>query len=106
MATTTEFSHSELGTPAHGLRHVFDAGASRLAAVWNAVKNRRSVNQLAGWDDRMLSDIGLTRGDVDSALASGFADDPSSRLSAFSSERKSGTRAQLRERHNEWRVDI
>jgi uncharacterized protein YjiS (DUF1127 family) len=106
MATTTEFSHTELANPAHGLRQVFEAGAARAVALWNAVKNRRSVNQLAGWDDRMLSDIGLTRGDVHSALASGFAEDPSNRLSAFSGERKSAAHAQFRERHNEWRVDI
>jgi uncharacterized protein YjiS (DUF1127 family) len=106
MATTTQFSHAELGTSAHGLRHVFEVGATRVVALWNAVKNRRSVNQLAGWDDRMLSDIGLTRGDVNSALASGFADDPSYRLSAFSGERKIATRAQVRELRHEWRVDI
>jgi uncharacterized protein YjiS (DUF1127 family) len=106
MATTTEFSHTELPTSAHGLRHVFEASASRVVALWNAVKNRRSVNRLTDWDDRMLSDIGLTRGDVHSALASSFADDPSYRLSAFSGERKSAARAQVRERHNEWRVDI
>ena len=70
------------------------------------MKNRRSVSQLAGWDDHMLRDIGLTRGDVHSALPRRFADDPSYRLSAFSAERKSAARAQSRERHNEWRVDI
>ena len=106
MATTTQFSQAALSTSAHGLRYVFEAGTTRVVALWNAVKNRRSVNRLAGWDDRMLSDIGLTRGDVHSALASGFADDPSYRLSAFSGERKFAARAQVRERHHEWRVDI
>ncbi len=50
---TTEFSHSE----SYGLRHFVEAGFARVAAVWTAVKNRRSVNNLLYWDDRMLSDI-------------------------------------------------
>jgi len=103
---TTEFTHTEPLSAAHGLRQLLMAGAARVAAMWQAAKNRRSVNGLAGWDDRMLGDIGLTRGDVHSALASGFAEDPSYRLSAFSSERRFAARAQGRQRHNEWRVDI
>jgi uncharacterized protein YjiS (DUF1127 family) len=35
-----------------------------IAAINRARKIRRSVIELSSWDDRMLSDIGLTRGDI------------------------------------------
>jgi hypothetical protein len=55
----------------------------------------------------MLSDIGLTEGDVRSALASRFAEDPSLRLTAFSGERRQAAQlARRAERHTEWNVDI
>lgn len=102
---TTEFIHSE-HTLTQGLLHFVQAGANRVAAAWRAARNRRSVNQLLSWDDRMLSDIGLTQSDVRSALASRFAEDPSYRLRAFCGERKAGTRAQRGQVPHEWRVDI
>jgi len=55
---------------------VFDFAKATLRAVIN----RRSVNVLAEMDDRMLRDIGLTRGDVDSALAQPWHKDPSRML--------------------------
>ena len=103
---TTEFTHSEPTTLAHGFQHFVQASAARVAAAWRSAKNRRSVNQLLGWDDRMLSDIGLTQGDVRSALASRFAEDPSYRLRSFCGERKAAERAQRSQRPSEWRVDI
>jgi uncharacterized protein YjiS (DUF1127 family) len=92
---TTEFSHADLGAP-HGLRQVFEAGAARFAAMWAAVKNRRSVNNLLSWDDRMLADIGLTHGDVRGALAARLSEDPSQCLRSFSQERREAVRAQGR----------
>ena len=49
-------------------------------ATFNAVTSRRSVSTLAAWDDRMLKDIGLTRGDLDDALAQPWHRDPSREL--------------------------
>jgi uncharacterized protein YjiS (DUF1127 family) len=46
-------------------------------ATIRAMANRSSVNTLAAMDDRMLRDIGLTRGDVESALAQPWHKDPS-----------------------------
>jgi uncharacterized protein YjiS (DUF1127 family) len=46
-------------------------------ATLTAIANRSSVNALAEMDDRMLRDIGLTRSDVDSALAQPWHKDPS-----------------------------
>jgi uncharacterized protein YjiS (DUF1127 family) len=45
-------------------------------ATLKAVANRNSVRTLAELDDRMLADIGLTRGDVDGALAAPWHRDP------------------------------
>jgi uncharacterized protein YjiS (DUF1127 family) len=90
---TTEFTHSEISGAAHGLRALVETGFARVASAWTAMKNRRSLNRLLDWDARMLADIGLTEGDVRSALASRFADDASYRLSAFYAERKAATQA-------------
>jgi uncharacterized protein YjiS (DUF1127 family) len=86
---TTEFSHTELPSTAQGLRNFVEASVARLAGAWTAAKNRRAVNRLLAWDSRMLADIGLTQGDVRSALAARSAEDPSAYLNAFSSERRS-----------------
>ncbi|MGL4325077.1 MAG: DUF1127 domain-containing protein [Beijerinckiaceae bacterium] len=51
--------------------------AARVAAIRQARANRRAFRELAGWDDHMLSDIGLTRTAVAGALETGFASDPS-----------------------------
>ncbi|HVY19348.1 MAG TPA: DUF1127 domain-containing protein [Bauldia sp.] len=90
---TTEFTHSEIASPVHGLRAFVEAGFARVASAWTAMKNRRSVNRLLEWDSHMLADIGLTEGDVRSALASRLAEDPSYQLRAFSAERKAATRS-------------
>ena len=41
---------------------------ARLRQVAQILKNRHDAMTLAGLDDRMLADIGLTRGDVRDAL--------------------------------------
>jgi len=48
-----------------------------LAGLVNALKDRREVRHLAEFDDRMLKDIGLTRGDVQSALSEPLLHNPS-----------------------------
>lgn len=104
MASTECIETQLTSTPS--LAHFLQAGAAKIAQAWRAARNRRSVNQLAAWDSRMLSDIGLTTSDVQSALASRFADDPSQRLRAFCSERKEAQIARRAERHSEWVVDV
>lgn len=51
-----------------------------LTGLVNALKDRREVRHLAEFDDRMLKDIGLTRGDVQSALSEPLLHNPSSVL--------------------------
>lgn len=72
--------------------------AAGVTATWRAWRNRKQVVELLEFDDRMLADIGLMRGDVTSALASPLDVDPSTRLRVFAVERRAGMRAAARER--------
>ncbi len=67
-------------------------------AYVEAVRNRRQVAKLLTWDSRMLRDIGLTPGDVRSAMASPLGDDPSCRLDSMARERRNAFHAAARER--------
>jgi uncharacterized protein YjiS (DUF1127 family) len=40
--------------------------------LWRAWRRRRDLRRLAEFDDRMLRDIGISRGEVERALASPF----------------------------------
>lgn len=71
---------------------------ARVKAMVRAWQNRRDVRALLEFDDRMLADIGLTRTDVTSALASPPDVDPSRRLRVIAVERRAAHRAQARER--------
>lgn len=66
--------------------------------VLRALMHRRTVLEMASFDDRMLSDIGLTRGDVHAALSLPVDMDPSARLRILAVERRAGNRALARER--------
>jgi len=61
-----------------------DGFFSRLAhSIWGmaiAIKHRRELAQLADRDDRMLADIGLTRGDLYDAGSEPFWVDPTMTL--------------------------
>jgi uncharacterized protein YjiS (DUF1127 family) len=48
-----------------------------LINLLRALKHRREIIQLADFDDHMLKDIGLTRGDVEGALAEPLVHNPS-----------------------------
>ncbi|NIX76682.1 DUF1127 domain-containing protein [Microvirga terricola] len=59
----------------------FAASVARaVASLVRALKHRREVMHLAEFDDRMLKDIGLTRADVEGALAEPLVRNPSSVL--------------------------
>ncbi len=95
---TTELTQSPPASTGDKLRLAIEAGFARLAALWRAARNRRSVARLLEWDDHMLRDIGVTPGDVRSALATPFGDDASYRLGAMSLERRRAVRAVAQER--------
>ena len=87
--------------PATAVERLLELTAAVLApitALWRVAHNRRSVAKLLEWDDRMLRDIGLTRGDVCSVMALPARQDPSYRLNELSGERRSALRADARER--------
>ena len=66
---------------------------ARLRQVAQAVKNRRDALTLASLDDRMLADIGLTRGDVRDAVSEPVWRDPSAILVSRAQERRVNRRA-------------
>lgn len=72
--------------------------ARAVINLWRALMHRRTVLEMASFDDRMLSDIGLTRGDVHAALSLPMDSDPSARLRILAVERRAGNRALARER--------
>ena len=68
------------------------AVALRLVELVRAYKNRRDIQSLAAFDDRMLRDIGLTRGDIRDAVSEPLWRDPTSILVLRARERRSAAR--------------
>src|SRR5437016_2939683 len=83
--------YSDTQTPSHfawlvnAIAGIVVARARQLAEM---VKNRRDAVILAGLDDRMLSDIGLTRGDVRDAFSEPVWRDPTAILVNRAHERR------------------
>ncbi|MER2605681.1 MAG: DUF1127 domain-containing protein [Siculibacillus sp.] len=71
--------------------------STAVVKAWTLYRNRRAVRELLAFDDRMLADIGLMRGDVTAALSGPATVDPSTRLRILAVERRAGSRAQRRE---------
>ena len=95
MATYDETRPSSGGTH---LAAVVSTLLQNVLAYVEAMRHRRQVAKLLSWDAHMLRDIGLTEGDVRSAMASPMRDDPSYRLDALARERRGAGQAQARER--------
>lgn len=76
---------SSYGTPYRAIaprrmRGRFSAIVRRLVAPWRlALARRHAESQLTALDDRLLTDIGLTRGDI-AAVVAGTEKDASSHL--------------------------
>jgi uncharacterized protein YjiS (DUF1127 family) len=62
--------------------------AQRLRRLTQAYRNRSDAAVLAGLDDRMLADIGITRSDVRDALAEPLWQDPTVLLRSRALERR------------------
>lgn len=54
--------------------------SGHVAKGWRAFRNRRQITELTTWTDEQLRDIGLTRGDVQAAMAVPLFSDPSAML--------------------------
>jgi uncharacterized protein YjiS (DUF1127 family) len=61
-------------------------------AVWRAWQSRRAAAKLARLDDRLLADVGLTRGDVNRALSLPLWQDATRELNRIAWERRQGWR--------------
>ena len=59
-----------------------------LARFGRAIRNRRAATALAGLDDHMLADIGITRGDLRDAYAGPLWHDPTDVLVGRAAERR------------------
>jgi uncharacterized protein YjiS (DUF1127 family) len=71
----------------------FDLGLAVLAAIGAVVNRYQAGRALSQFDGRMLADIGLTPGDVDSAFSEPLWRDPTRRLAVIAVERRTAARA-------------
>ncbi len=96
-----ETTHSALGSSTANLRRssfhnsplrqVARAASASLAffqQLWTIRRNRRAIAKLQNLDPRLLRDIGLEPGDIQSVLTYGYATDPSLQLEARRQERR------------------
>ncbi|WP_417772322.1 DUF1127 domain-containing protein [Stappia sp.] len=59
-----------------------------LSSYWRRRRNRIQISELMYFEDHMLADLGITRGDVAASLATSDAVDPSIQLALLRNERK------------------
>ncbi len=101
MAFVLHFRHGPERFPlAHAAGSVFGALRGAVAAVAHFIQaeiDRRQTMKLLGSDDRMLSDIGITRADVYAALLTSAGEKASEHLSDVRRERRAAERAQALE---------
>jgi uncharacterized protein YjiS (DUF1127 family) len=83
--------YSDTQTPSHvawAVNSVTGIVVERFRAVLQTFKNRRDATILAGMDEHMLADIGLTRGDVRDAFSEPLWRDPTALLVSRAHERR------------------
>ena len=68
----------------HPIAHLADSLAGRIRAI----RRRRGFNKLHDLDDRMLDDIGVTRGEVQIASSLPLSVDAATELHRMSTERR------------------
>ena len=83
--------YADTQTPSHIawlVNTVTGVVVARMRQLAQFVKNRRDAVTLANLDDRMLADIGLTRGDVRDAVSGPVWRDPTAILVSRAQERR------------------
>jgi uncharacterized protein YjiS (DUF1127 family) len=83
--------YADTQTPSHFARAVnalAGIAVERARSVLQMLKNRRDAVILAGMDEYMLADIGLTRGDVRDAFSEPVWRDPTAILVSRAHERR------------------
>lgn len=82
--------------PSFGLMRMVSVWAKKFQTVFVRWANRRAVYRLSVMDDRLLSDIGLTREDVTWALSLPGETDPSEALNDLVQRRRDARNWALR----------
>lgn len=81
MRTTERMIDLDLARPQVSLATRLATGLYRVTSVWRAMNNRLAANRLADLDERLLTDIGLSRSEVAAILHSTrMTEDPMERL--------------------------
>ncbi len=91
MRTAERKMELQIAAPGVSIETRWNVALNGMAKLARSIMNRMAVNKLTDMTDQQLTDIGLTRGDVVSALEAGFLDDPSMHL-ARAARTHSGTR--------------
>ena len=73
--------------------HLVFRGADRILKMLRAYSHRRAINRLLYLDAHTLRDMGITQGDVHSALSRRLTEDPSEHLQALAHERRVARRS-------------
>ena len=93
MIAIMSFSYAGAAYAARRLAAASVSSARQLVRLARALKNRRAATALAGLDDRMLADIGLTRSDLRDAYAEPLWHDPTNVLVGRAAERRTSRRS-------------
>jgi uncharacterized protein YjiS (DUF1127 family) len=92
MTIEERISHGVAALLLGVIRALSSSVAECFARAAKGFRHRRDLETLAGLDDRMLADIGLTRSDLRFALSEPFWRDPSAVLVSRAGERASKQR--------------
>ena len=87
MAATCNLTTAKRPLPL-GLSSIVSVIVAGLQRLSRALKHRRDASLLAGMDDRMLADIGLTRSDLHDAYAEPLWRDPTDLLAGRACEKR------------------
>ena len=90
MSTLATLAPSSCAQAFAAITAVVVRAGRRVVDAW---RHRNDAALLAGFDDRMLADIGLTRADLNDALGEPLWRDPTSVLARRQSERRRARRA-------------
>jgi len=88
MRTFTPVLPISVATLGRAVAAFATAFAHQVKALIRVIHNRRQANALAGLDQRMLKDIGISRADLNDAFSSPFWEDPTSLLRERAIERR------------------
>ena len=88
MRTFTLVLPISIATVGRAAAAVATAFAQQVKTVLRLIRHRRQASALAGLDQRMLKDIGISRADLNDAFSSPFWEDPTSLLRERAIERR------------------